>query len=531
MLRTTCCRLLAVTAALSPIRAQAPVPAIDPAGIPGTLLIHGGGGTAAVRDRFVELAGGTAAHIVVIPTASAGADAADAAEQFLAVWRGRGAASLTLLHTRDRAVADTAEFVAPLRGATGVWFSGGQQSRIAAACLGTALERELLALLRRGGVIGGTSAGAAIQSRTMIAGGRGQQPELATGLDLLPLAIVDQHFVARQRQDRLLAALALRPGHFGLGVDERTAVEVRGRTLRVLGESVAVLALAAGAGRPERIETLRAGQQTDLVTWQRCALARAGAPFPPAEPVPPVVANGTVILGGGGRFPREAMARFLTAAGGPDAPIVVVPTAAGGDADDAPGFERALAAAGARNVRVFHAAHPRDVPTAANLDFLRTARGVWFGGGRQWRLVDAYAGTEAEQLFRDVLDRGGVIGGSSAGCSIQPQVMVRGNPLGNREILVEGYDRGFGYLPGCAVDQHFFRRGRERDLEELVRRVPQVLGIGVDEGAAIVVAGSTMEVLGGRVAVYDRRGLPADAATRQQVFEPGARVELRMLPR
>ncbi len=518
--------LLLLLAAALPAQA----PAIDPAGVPGALLIHGGGGVSeALRRHFVALCGGEKARIVVIPTASQSAERADAADYYLSDWRAIGVAAeaLTLLHSRDRARADDDAFVAPLRQATGVWLSGGQQSRLAESYLGTAVEREILALLVRGGAVGGTSAGAAIQSALMIAGGRGEAPELARGLPLLPGAVVDQHFSQRQRLPRLQAALAQRPGHFGLGIDERTAVEVKGRQLRVLGEGTASLVLPAGAGRPALVHALEDGARADLVTWQRRARGRSEAPFPPQEPVPPVVAAGTVILAGGGRFPPEAMARFLQAAGGADAPIVVVPTAAGPDAAATPGFERALRAAGATNVRVFHAARPQDVPKAENLDFLRTARGVWFGGGRQWRLVDAYAGTEAEALFHAVLARGGVIAGSSAGCSIQAQYMVRGNPLGNAEIAVEGYERGFGFLPGCGVDQHFLRRDRTDDLEKLVRLHPQVLGIGVDEGAAIVVTGSTMEVLGGKVAVYDRRGLAADAPTRQQVHEPGSRVELR----
>jgi cyanophycinase-like exopeptidase len=154
--------------------------------------------------------------------------------------------------------------------------------------------------------------------------------------------------------------------------------------------------------------------------------------------------------------------RFIQAAGGPEAPIVVVPTADGREGTEPapPGFERTLAAAGATNVRTFHAANPGEVAKAKSLDFLKTAKGLWFGGGRQWRLVDAYAGTEAEAAFHAVLARGGVIAGSSAGCSIQAQFMVRGNPLGNREIAFEGYEQGFGFLPGCGVDQHFFRRNR-----------------------------------------------------------------------
>src|SRR5205823_10371724 len=99
---------------------------------------------------------------------------------------------------------------------------------------------------------------------------------------------------------------------------------------------------------------------------------------------------------------------------------------------------------------------------------LREAKGVWFSGGRQWRFVDAYEGTLCEKLFHDVLKRGGAIGGSSAGATIQGAYLCRGNPLGNLDIMAEGYERGFGFLPGTAIDQHFFKRNRLGDMQNLV---------------------------------------------------------------
>ena len=76
--------------------------------------------------------------------------------------------------------------------------------------------------------------------------------------------------------------------------------------------------------------------------------------------------------------------------------------------------------------------------------------------------------------------RGGVIGGSSAGASIQGEYMPRGHPLGNTVMAAEGYERGFGFLPGCAIDQHFFARNRTADMTGLMKKYPQYLGIGID---------------------------------------------------
>jgi len=102
------------------------------------------------------------------------------------------------------------------------------------------------------------------------------------------------------------------------------------------------------------------------------------------------------------------------------------------------------------------------------------------------------------------LNRGGCIAGTSAGASIQSEFMPRGHPLGNTMILAEGYERGFGFLPGCAVDQHFFAQKRPADMTGLMTTYPNLLGIGIDEATAIVVTGSTAEVIGNsRVAFYD----------------------------
>ncbi len=168
-------------------------------GTAGALVICGGGGLPeSVRREFVRLAGGPKAKIVVIPTASSDADgpAAEVAE-FLEPWNKMGAASVVLLHTRSRAKADDPAFSRPLEDATGVWFSGGDQSRVTEVYLGTAVERALHAVLGRGGVIGGTSAGAAIMSRVMITGGR-EKATVGTGFGFLPGTVVDQHAAEAQ---------------------------------------------------------------------------------------------------------------------------------------------------------------------------------------------------------------------------------------------------------------------------------------------------------------------------------------------
>lgn len=482
----------------------APAPPLDPDWVPGALVIVGGGGMPEdATTAFMDLAGGSDARIVVIPTASEYADDPKEEADYLKRWKDAGAASVTFLHTRDRARADSDEFVAPLREATGVWISGGDQSKVARAYLGTKAEREILAVRDRGGVIGGTSAGAAIQSRVMIAGGDAT-PEIGEGLDLLPDAIIDQHFLVRKRQPRLVEAVRMHPARFGLGIDEATAVVVKGREMRVVGKSSAVVALAASPVRPARTITLGSGDVADLITFRRAARERARGDYPPTVMPRPAVPEGSLVIVGGGGLPSGLLERFIELAGGPDVPIVILPTANPDPLPTRSPDERSFRAAGARDITVLAARKRADVESPEFRKALERAKGVWFGGGRQWRFVDAYEGTQAVDLFRGVLRRGGVIGGSSAGATIQGDYLVRGNPLGNTDMMAEGYERGFAFLPGAAIDQHFTQRNRFADLAGVSRAFPQVLGIGIDEATALIVRGAVAEVVGeGRAFFYD----------------------------
>lgn len=205
----------------------------------GALVICGGGKLpSSIFERFVHLAGGADARLVVIPTAGGNEPNADSITER---WTGRGFTTVEVLHTRDRAVADSEEFAEPLRTADAVWISGGQQSRLAKVYAGGPVERELKALVARGGVIGGTSAGAAIQSQVMIASGN-PKPNIRTGFDLAPGVVIDQHFLVRNRINRLLTALARHPDKLGVGIDEGTAIEVHGHTATVLGNSFVIVA-------------------------------------------------------------------------------------------------------------------------------------------------------------------------------------------------------------------------------------------------------------------------------------------------
>jgi cyanophycinase len=246
------------------------------------------------------------------------------------------------------------------------------------------------------------------------------------------------------------------------------------------------------------------------------------------EPQPPQVGpeNGSLVVVGGAMQSPEIYQRFIELAGGPDANIVLVPTAGGAEEyDEFYQGMNAWRANGARNLTLLHTTDPAVADTDEFIEPLTTAGGVFFFGGRQWRLVDAYGGTKTEAAFRAVLERGGVIGGSSAGASIQGSFLVRGD-TGTNEIMMGDHQRGFGYLRNVGIDQHVLRRNRHFDLIEVIEAHPELLGIGLDEDTAIVVQGDRFQVIGRSYAlIYDNRSTTG-ADGKFYFLAPGDRYDL-----
>jgi len=236
-------------------------------------------------------------------------------------------------------------------------------------------------------------------------------------------------------------------------------------------------------------------------------------------------ASGTLVVDGGAETPATTK-RFVALAGGPDSHFVLIPTATEADRVDRKKEEQVFARRfGVKNVTVLHTRDRALADTEAFVAPLKTARGVWFGGGRQWRLVDAYLGTRTQRELEAVLARGGVIGGSSAGATIQGSYLVRGAREGNHIMMAHGYEEGFGYLRGVAIDQHLLTRKRQDDLVEVIDKKPGLLGLGLDETAAIVVQGDRLEVIGRSVVgIYD--GKEHDGK-RYYFLAPGEQFDLR----
>ncbi|MGH7170374.1 MAG: cyanophycinase [Gemmataceae bacterium] len=259
-------------------KGEAPSPNTATPSITGSLVIVGGGGLPdSIRDRFLQLAGGKKGKLVVIPTASEFADRARIARSH-DYWQALGLHSVSMLHTLDRKQANDPSFVKPLTEATAAWMSGGDQSRLANAYRGTAVERELRRLLARGGVIGGTSAGAAVMSSIMITGGN-PQARVGQGFGLLPDdVVIDQHFQNRKRQKRLLGVLASHPRCLGLGIDEQTALVVCGHTFSVLGKANVSVCLPPSEQDKDNIKLLKADEVGDLLQLTRRVMSRLKVP-------------------------------------------------------------------------------------------------------------------------------------------------------------------------------------------------------------------------------------------------------------
>ena len=217
--------------------------------------------------------------------------------------------------------------------------------------------------------------------------------------------------------------------------------------------------------------------------------------------------KGSLVIVGGGRLGPDIWARFIELAGGPNARIVVIPTANEDSAINTGKFfeKELLQNLGVQSVVVLHTRNPKIANTDSFVAPLKKATGIWFVGGRQWRLADAYLNTLAHKEFNAVLNRGGVIGGTSAGATIQGSFLFRGDTKGNN-VLVGDHTQGLDFIHNVAIDQHILRRNRQFDLAGFVKTHPELLGIGIDESTAVVVQKNTFEVIGNSyVAIYDAK--------------------------
>lgn len=455
----------------------------------GTWIVPGGpGAEGAARERFLSLAGGEAAKVVVFSSNDA-------------PWAEVKAVSKKFFGPQND--GGELEEIAMLAEATGVWLEG----KAGRAALDNRVTMDAIQGAKRRGIPVAV-VGEAIQAKPW------EGIELVAGY-------------SEEEKTESLKQVEGVPARFGIGIPAEAVLVIRERNVTVSAGQELTFLFPKGIGGPEEVETLPANSRADLIALRRRAIDRTRPMFPPKKFPTPNVPKGTLVIVGGGGMPEGLMAKFIELAGGPEAPIVYIPCEFTEEITAEPGFVRSLRAAGAKDVTWIHTKDRVKANTdEAILGPLRKAKGIFFGGGRQWNLADSYQDTEAHRLMREVLEQGGVIGGSSAGASIQTQYMPRGDPLGNLNIIAKGYEQGLGFLPGVGVDQHFTQRRRQPDMESLIATYPQLLGIGIDETTAIIVRGSTAEVTGrGKVFFYDS-AVKEEGKVKPTVLESGAKYDL-----
>jgi cyanophycinase len=231
---------------------------------------------------------------------------------------------------------------------------------------------------------------------------------------------------------------------------------------------------------------------------------------PPIKIINPTTKHGPekgslIIIGGNVGSQRDIWDKFTELAGGKEKAVIVVVTTGAGDsaAYDQKDVEILKKETGIKNVTLLHTNDLKEANSESFIAPLKKATGVYFVGGRQWRIADSYLNTLTHKAFWNVLNRGGVIAGSSAGASIQGSFLWRGDTKGP-QILIGDHTQGLGFLKSSAIDQHLLVRNRQFDLISLIRKSPQLIGIGLDEATAIVVQRDTLQVIGKSfVAIYD----------------------------
>lgn len=222
--------------------------------------------------------------------------------------------------------------------------------------------------------------------------------------------------------------------------------------------------------------------------------------------------NGTLFIGGGGvhkGMNEDLWKIFRQYAGGDTARLVFIPTSWG---ENSLNYDTTFTVLrnefkryGFNDVKVIHTKDRNIANTEEFVQPLKNATAVWLSGGRQWRSADVYLNTKVHDELFKLLERGGIIGGTSAGASIQGSFLARGSREENGGFyIMGGQETGFGFISNIAIDQHHLFRNRQFDMFDLLERKPEILGIGIDENTAILVKNNQFEVIGERyVTIYD----------------------------
>jgi cyanophycinase len=206
--------------------------------------------------------------------------------------------------------------------------------------------------------------------------------------------------------------------------------------------------------------------------------------------------KGKLIIIGGGSIPDSLFSFFANYMGGKDQPIVYIPTATTDEEYIQKGEHLIkFSSRGFTNLSTIHTRNKKEADDPKNIALMRNAKGLYFGGGDQQLIANAYAGTKLYDEFIALLNRGGVIMGTSAGATIMGSLMVGGDA---RDDISKKYafNPAFSFMTNTALDQHVLARNRQFDLISVVEYYPGTLGIGMDESTAIIVEAGQFKVWG-----------------------------------
>ena len=231
--------------------------------------------------------------------------------------------------------------------------------------------------------------------------------------------------------------------------------------------------------------------------------------------------NGKLIIVGGGSMPDSLFEFFATYCGGKDQPVVYIPTATSDEKYIQEGGHLVkFSSRGFTNLATIHTRDKSKADAPENIALMKSAKGIFFGGGDQDLIAEAYGGTQLYKEMVALLERGGVIMGTSAGATIMGALLVGGAA---RKDLTKNYDfkPAFSFLQNVDIDQHVLVRNRQFDLIPVIENHPTHLGVAIDESTAIIVEKNQFKVWGNSyVMVYDPKDWANQKATWGKVVKP-----------
>jgi len=536
------------------------LPAPTVAEKPGSVMLHGGGRGVRqyVREELLRLAGGNAARVVLLPSDEEQRKSDETLEEYekrLSRMEGYGRwqalcrannAHFQFIHWNCPEDPDRSQFYTALEQATGLWMPAEDQKwvieRYASDPLKpTRFQLALRGIVSRGGVVGASGGGMASLAESVIVGNAADnagwtRARLAFGLGLFQNTLLDQNFdIWSGRVERLtdtlrngpqLDRVARRPGiqhrTIGIGVDRQTIAVLSGNSIRVIGEGCVNLFVQSNGGRTIAWHRLTAGSRplalrASPAHKQFAAPSDIGLDWESPFGAPP--GEGTVVLHGGGS--TAEMYDLLPRLTGKLHPrLVHCPSASDTYrrmsneelmASDLVGVWKTDAV---ESLRFINANMPEQAERPEFCRLLDSADALWFMGGDQRNLTALYVNPVHPSLFqrkvRNIVSRGGVVGGSSAGCAALSDLMIVGSVENNgRGPARAELSRGLGVLSNVVAEQHFdARQGRIERFAELLRdkrrlanispaRDPsRMVGLAVEEGTALILHGNRLSVVG-----------------------------------